>query len=130
MKFGTQLILFVIVIVIFILFYIFGCFSYSRTNVAHSFLFRTFLLAPFYVTFFSFKMSVSEFSHVFLCPSFPCYPGLPYLFLRFAIIHPHQMTKPLELLFMYFLQCRFNFQFSSHHFVSYSVSSRNSFYSS
>ena len=71
-------------------------------------------------------MSAIEFSHVFFGRplfNFLVNLDLSYLFYESAIIRPHQMTEPLKLLFMYFLQYWFNFQFLSHHIVSYSVSS-------
>ena len=52
---------------------------------------------------------------------FPCYRRLPYLLYGCTIIHLHQISKPLELLFLCFPRYWFCFQFLSHHFVSYSV---------
>ena len=50
------------------------CSSYSYINFVHSFLFRTFLLVSFHVTFLYFKMSAVEFSHVFLGRSLFLFP--------------------------------------------------------
>ena len=87
---------------IFILFYPFGCSSCSCTNFAHSPLFHTFSLASFQVKFFSFEISAIVLFSSGAPPSFPRHPVLPYLLRGSAIIDPHQMSKPLELLLMYF----------------------------
>ena len=96
----------IIIIIIFILFYPFGCqvlFIHKRCPFCPVSHFFTCLISR---NIFSLKMSAVEFSHF---PSFFLY--------GFAIIHPRKMTEPLELLFMCFLQCCFNFQLLSHHFV-------------
>ena len=124
------LVYFVIIIIIFTLFYPFGCqvlFLLFMHKLCPFFPVITFLLASFHVTYLSLKMFTIDFPMFFLGVFFSF--SLPYLLYGSAIIRPHQMTKQLDLLFMYFLRYWFNFQLLCHYFVSYSVFSRNPFYS-
>ena len=113
-----------IIYIIFILFYPFECqllFLLLMYKLCPFFFFTLsylFLLASFHVTLL--KCTLLNFPiEFFLGRPFFLFPVI--LVCHTVTIHPHQKTKPFELLFMYFLQFRFNFQFLSRHFVSYSV---------